>query len=35
MKNISTMALKSVLGNIDPSKKDNSFEVLLHNKPFD
>jgi hypothetical protein len=29
MKNIATMVLKSVLGNIDPFKKDNSFEVIL------
>ena len=28
MKNIATMSLKSVLGNIDPFKKENSFELF-------
>ena len=34
MKNIATLALKSVLGNIDPTKKDNSFEVIYELQLF-
>jgi hypothetical protein len=35
MKNIATIAVKSVYLNIDPKRRDNSFEVLYLKRSLD